>query len=117
LGRISVIEDPRIERNSKSTNDDHVWIVPSVIRGNLPLTVREIADKMGISIGSFRECFTEKRQMRRFKAKLVQRLLTDDQKEKLVEISQELLANANGNEDFLKNVITGDETWVYGNDI
>jgi len=40
--------------------------------------------------------------------------LTDDQKENRVEISQELLAKANGNENFLKNIITGDETWVYG---
>jgi len=44
-------------------------------------------------------------------------LLTDDQKENRVEISQELLANANGNENFLKNIITGDEMWVYGYDV
>jgi len=44
-------------------------------------------------------------------------LLTDDQKENHVEISQELLADANGNENFLKNTITGDETWVYGYDV
>ena len=42
------------------------------------------------------------------------RLLTNDQKKNRVEISQELLANANGNENFLKNIITGDETSVYG---
>ena len=47
----------------------------------------------------------------------MQRLLTDDQKESRVEISQELLANANGNENCLKNIITGDETWVYGYDV
>jgi len=47
----------------------------------------------------------------------VPRLLTNDQKENRVEISQELLANANGNENFLKNIITGDETWVYGYDV
>jgi hypothetical protein len=41
-------------------------------------------------------------------------VLTDDQKENNVEISQELLANANGNENFLKNIVTADETWVYG---
>ena len=28
-----------------------------------------------------------------------------------------LLANANGNEHFLKNIITRDETWVYGYDV
>jgi hypothetical protein len=44
-------------------------------------------------------------------------LLTDDQKENRVEISQELFANANGNENILKNIITGDETWVYGYDV
>jgi len=55
--------------------------------------------------------------MRRVSAKFVPHLLTDDQKENRVEISQELLANANGNENFLKNIITGDETWVYGYDV
>ena len=46
--------------------------------------------------------------MRRVSAKFVPRLLTDDQKENRVDISQELLADANGNENFLKNIITGD---------
>ena len=43
-------------------------------------------------------------------------LLTDNQKENRVEISQELLANANGNKNF-KKIITGHETWVYGYDV
>ena len=55
--------------------------------------------------------------MRCVSAKFVPRLLTDEQKENRVEISQELLADANGNENFLKNIITGDETWVYGYDV
>jgi len=55
--------------------------------------------------------------MRRVSAKFMLHLLTDDQKENHVEISQELLANANGNENFLKKIITGDETWVYGYDV
>ena len=49
--------------------------------------------------------------------KIHARLLTDDQKENCLEISQELLVNANGNENFLKNIITGDETWVYECDV
>ena len=43
--------------------------------------------------------------------------MTDDQKENHVEIIQELLASANRNDNFLKNIITGDETWVYGYDV
>ena len=73
-----------------------------MIRGNLRLTVREVADEVGISIGSCHQIFTEKLQMRRVCAKFVPRLLSDDQKENRVEISQELLANANGNEIFLR---------------
>ena len=88
-----------------------------MIRGNRRLTVRETADEVGISIGSCHEIFTEKLQMRRVSVKFVPRLLTDDQKENRVEISKELLANANGNENFLKNTITGDETWVYVYDV
>jgi len=55
--------------------------------------------------------------MRRVSVKFVPCLLTDDQKQNRVEISQELLANVNGNENLLKNIITGDETWVYGYDV
>ena len=116
-GRMSVGEDPRPGRPSTSTDDDHVERVRAVIRGNRRLTVREVANEVGISIGSCHQILTEKLQMRRVSAKFVPRLLTDDQKENRVEISQELLANANGNENFLKNIITGDETWVYGYDV
>ena len=116
-GSMSVGEDPRPGRPSTSTNDDHVDRVRVVIRGNRRLTAREVADEVGISVVSFHQIFTEKRQMRRVSAKIVPRLLTDDQKENCVEISQEMLANANGNENFLKNIITGDDTWVYVYDV
>ena len=61
--------------------------------------------------------FDRKTSHASYSAKFVPRLLTDDQKENRVEISQELLANANDNENFLKNIITGDGTWVYGYDV
>ena len=48
--------------------------------------------------------------MRLVSAKLLPRLLTDDQKVNRVEISQEQLASGNGNENHLKGIISGDET-------
>ena len=48
---------------------------------------------------------------------VVPRLLTEEQKENGVTVSQELLDRSNTDENFLKNVITGDETWVYGYDV
>ena len=41
--------------------------------------------------------------MRRVRANFVPRFLIDGQKENCVEISQDLLVNANGNENFFKN--------------
>ena len=71
-----------------------------MIRGYRRLTVREVANEVGISIGSCHQVFTQKLQMSRVSAKFVPRLLTVDQKENRVELSQELLANPNGNEKF-----------------
>ncbi len=87
-----------------------------MIRGNRRLTVREVANEVGIGIGSCHQILTAELQLRRVSEKFVPRLLTDHQKENRIEISQELLANANGNENFLKN-ITGDETWIYRYDV
>ena len=47
-------------------------------------------------------------------AKFVPRLLTEEQIQNRVSVSQELLDRSNTDENFLKNVITDDETWVYG---
>ena len=41
----------------------------------------------------------------------------DDQKQNRVDMSQELLERANDDDNFLKNIIIGDETWVYRYDV
>ena len=110
-------EDPRTEQTSTSTKDNHVERVHAVIRGNHRLTVGEVADRVSISMGSCHHILTEKLQVRRISAEFVPHLFSDDQKENHVQISQELLASANSNENILKNFTTGDETWVYGYDV
>jgi histone-lysine N-methyltransferase SETMAR len=114
---MSVGEDPRPGRPFTSANGDHVDRVRVVSRGKCRLTLRDITDEMGISIRPCHQIFTEKLHMRRASAKFVPRFLADDQKENRLEISQALLANANGNENFLKHIRTGDETWVYMYDV
>jgi len=82
--RMSVGEDPRPGRPSTLTNDDHVERVRAAIRGNHHLTIREIADEVGINTEFCHQIFAEKFQMLRVSAKFVPRLLTDDQKKKKV---------------------------------
>jgi len=55
-----------------------------VIRGNHRLSVREVADEVGISLGSCHQIFTEQFQIRRVGAKFVPRWLIDDQGENRV---------------------------------
>jgi hypothetical protein len=55
--------------------------------------------------------------MHHFAAKFVPYLLTDGQKANSVTVSKELFDRSNADKNFLKNVVTGDETWVYGNNI
>ncbi|EFN70230.1 hypothetical protein EAG_12167, partial [Camponotus floridanus] len=50
-------------------------------------------------------------------AKFVPKLLNFDQKQRRVDIAQELLNAVNDDPDLLKRVITGNESWVYGYDV
>ena len=60
-----------------------------MISGNFRSTLQEVADKVGISIGSCPQIFIEKLQMlHSVSAKFMPHLLTDDRKENRVEISQ-----------------------------
>jgi hypothetical protein len=115
--RISIEDDPRSGRPSTSTDDQHVAQVRSVIRSNRRLTVREVAEECDISLGSCHNILTEKLGMHLVATTFVPRLLTDEQKEQRDAISQELLDQANSDENFLKSIVTGDETWVYGHDV
>ena len=89
----------------------------SVIREDRRLTVREVSEEVGICKSSCHKILTEKLKMHRVAAKFVPRLLTEEQKQNHVTVSQELLDRSNTDENFLKNVITGDEMWVYGYDV
>ena len=70
---MSVGDDPRPGRTSTSTNDDRVVSVRAVIRENRRLTFREVADEVGISVGSCHQSFTEKLQMRGVSVKFLPR--------------------------------------------
>jgi hypothetical protein len=46
-------------------------------------------------------------------AKFMLCLLKEDQKQTCVDVSKEPINCANADEIFIKNIVTGDETWVY----
>jgi len=116
-GGTFIEDDPKSGRPSLSTGDDHIEKLRSVIRENRRLTICEVSEEVGICKSSCHTILTEKLKMHRVAAKFVLHLLTEEQKQNSVTVSQELLDSLNTDENFLKNVITGDETWVYGYDV
>ena len=80
------------------------------------LTVQEIVAEVGISTGSVHSILTEDLNLQRVSSKFVPKLLTEQQKEPQKEISEDMLDLANHDPEFIKTIITGDETWVYGYD-
>ena len=114
--RTSIGDDPKSGRPSSSTGGDHIEKARSVIRENR-LTVREVSEEADICKSSCHTILTEKLQMHRVAAKFVPRLLTEEQRQNHITVSQELLDRSNTDENFLKNVVTGEETWVYGYDV
>jgi hypothetical protein len=54
--------------------------------------------------------------MRCISARFVPRLLSNDQKVLHVSVCRELKQQARDNPNFITNIITDDETWVYGYD-
>ena len=55
--------------------------------------------------------------MKRAAAKIVPKLLNLEQKQRRMDMAQEMLTTFNDDPDVLKKFITGDESWVYGCDI
>ncbi|GFW66793.1 protein GVQW3 [Trichonephila clavipes] len=112
----SVNSDSRSERPSTSPNEDKIAQVTAVVRSDHRLTVREIAQECHISVGSCDEILRKDLKMRRVSAKFVPRLLTEDQQFQRLATSSDLFQSASDNPEFMKLIITGDESWVYGYD-
>ena len=115
-GRTSVESEPRSGRPSTCRNDQVIAKVNAVVMRDRRLTIREIAEEVGLSTFSAHSIVTEDLAMKRVSAKFVPKLLTAEQKQLRVEVSQDMLDSTNSDPDFLNTIITGDESWVYGYD-
>ena len=87
--------------------------VGTIIPSNRRLTLREITDECEIPADLMR-CYFNRRYSHEtcVCAKFVPRLLTDDQREQRQTIAGDLLERSCEDVQFLKNIVTGDESWV-----
>ena len=113
-GRTSVESDERPGRPSTSRNAETVENIRGLVKTDRRLTIRDICDEVGISVGSCQAILTEDLGMRRVAATFVPRILTPEHKEFRMTTATHLLQCAESDADFLKTIITGDESWIYG---
>jgi hypothetical protein len=113
---MSIDDDPHKGRPSMARTNETVDCVNAMIRGDRRLTIREIADELNLSFGTCQAILTQDLGMRCVSAKLVPRLLTQDQTEHRAPACRELLQHVENYASFLPSIITGEESWVYGYD-
>ena len=105
--------EPRSGRHSTSKTDNNVEIVRALVRSDRRLTVRMIASELNLNHTTVHQILTEELAMKKVCAKFVPKNLTIEHKENRMDVCLHLLERNQRNRNFLKNVITGDETWIF----
>jgi hypothetical protein len=114
-GRTSVDDDERSGRPSTSTTPENIANVREAILADRRRTIHDVCEIVRLSYGTVKRILADNLNLRRISAKFVPRLLSDDQKAHRVSVCREL-KQARDDPNFISNIITGDETWVYGYD-
>ena len=104
-------DDHRSGRPSASRIDENVKLVRQRVQSDRRLTVRVIADKLGMNSERVWRIITEDLGMRKICARMLPRLLNEGQKQRRVQVCQDILEQTEPN--LLKRVVTGDESWIF----
>jgi len=113
--RSTAVDDEHTGRPRSCTTPETVARIQELVRQDRRRTIHDIAEEVGIGYGTCQWVLTEELGMHRVATKLVPRILTADQKQR-VNVCAELSQLVSDDEIFLSRVITGDESWVYGYD-
>src|SRR5215475_880073 len=111
-GRESIKDEPRSGRPTSKT-DNNVEIVRALVRSDRRLTVRMIASELNLKHTTVHQILTEELAMKKLCAKFVPKNLTIEQKDNRKDVCLHLLERIQRDRNFLKNVITGNETWIF----
>jgi len=83
--------------------------VRALVRSDRRLTVRMIASDLNLNHTTVRQILTQELTMRKLCANIVPKNLTIEQKDVCLHLLERIQSDRN----FLKNVITGNETWIF----
>jgi hypothetical protein len=90
--------------------------VHSAMLDNQKITIRELSDELGLSFGSIQSILTKNMGMKCVSVKFAPKVLIVKQKETRLAVARDWLHCADQDTNFMKTLITGDKSWVYGYD-
>ena len=102
--------DHRSGRPSTSRADENVECVRQKVWSDRRLSVRMIADELGMNSERVWRIIMEDLGIRKICAKMVPRLLNEGQKDRRVQVCQDILEQLETAPNLLKRVVTGDES-------
>src|SRR5688572_17154745 len=109
-GQSSIEDAPRSGRPREAITPSNVNIVENLIYSDPHITIEGIQQVVPISAGSIETILHNEISVRKVCAKWVPHVLTEENKQKRVEISKRLLGYLDNG---FRNIITGDETWIH----
>ena len=108
-----VEDDTKTGRPSTTKTADNIGKVNELVRSDRRLTVLMVAEELNVNRESVRTILLEELHMRKVCAKIVPKLLSDNQKEHRVRVCEDMLERIKADPDFLGRIITGNESWVF----
>ncbi|XP_041349487.1 protein GVQW3-like [Gigantopelta aegis] len=105
--REDVHDDQKSGRPKTTKTDENIRKVQKLVRSDRRLTIRMMAEMLSMNKELIRKILIEDLSMRKVCAKMVPKLLTDEQKQKRVDICTDL-ERIGQEANLLDSVITGD---------
>lgn len=113
-GDESLEDKERPGRPVDARSDHNVKLVSDAVNEDRRSTIRALCEDLDMSFGTVQRILHEDLKMRRVSARWVPRLLKDEEMATRVKESQRFLRRwKKEGYDFLRRIITADETWVY----
>jgi len=111
-GRESIKDEPCSGRPTSKT-ENNMEKVRAFVWSDRRLTVRMITCELNLNHTTVHQILTQELAMRKLCARIVPKNLTIEQKENRKDVCLHLLERIQSDRNFLKNGITGDETWIF----
>ena len=102
---------PEVEGTNR--NDKNIELGRQKVSSNRRLTIRMIANKLGISCERVWAIITEDLEMKKICSKMVTRLLKEEKIEQHVQVRLDMFKRLKTEPDLLRKVMTGDESWIF----